>query len=42
MAFEACELLWIGFQPLEAVMAALGAVVVALALSIVPCEGQTR
>ncbi len=32
IAFEAAEVAWIGFQPLEAVFAAVGVIVVALAL----------
>ena len=32
VAFEACELLWLGFQPLEAVLAGVGATVAGLAL----------
>jgi peptidoglycan/LPS O-acetylase OafA/YrhL len=31
IAFEAAEVAWIGFQPLEAVFAAVGAIVIALA-----------
>lgn len=41
IAFEASELLWLGFQPLEAVMALVGAVVVALA-SALPGKEQGR
>lgn len=37
VAFEATELLWLGFQPLEAVLAVVGAVVAALAL-VAPSE----
>jgi hypothetical protein len=33
VVFEASELLWLGFQPLEAVLAAVGAVVVVLSLA---------
>lgn len=32
VVFEACELLWLGFQPLEAVLAVVGATVATLAL----------
>jgi preprotein translocase subunit Sec61beta len=32
IAFEAAEMTWIGFQPLEAVFVAVGVVVIALAL----------
>jgi hypothetical protein len=40
VVFEASELLWLGFQPLEAALAAVGAVVAALAL-VAPSEPIT-
>lgn len=40
--FESAELLWIGFQPLEGLMALVGAAVVALALSTAPGKGRAR
>jgi len=39
VVFEASELLWLGFQPLEAVFALVGATVAAVAL-LAPSEGE--
>jgi hypothetical protein len=39
VAFEASEWLWLGFQPLEAVFAVVGATVAVLAL-LAPSEGE--
>jgi hypothetical protein len=41
IAFETSELLWLGFQPLEAVLAGVGAAVAALAL-LAPAEAPGR